>query len=379
LEDTLTDEQINLYRAIARCRIQESLSKSSFQGKTVTEARSDQQPFFGKYRNNTYSLPMTKMNYFDQLGAIPKDDFETHLAASSQTRFLDVERGMLFRFHGHMIVPKIDLLLRDYSVFLDRIMYRVALEDMRLNVEGNSGQIERCHFCIDRLSAFGANSKILATDHADDMNGFLKVDAKFIGFLNNRDATITPALSPKSPCTIELKGGLGKVTLTVEEEEMKGILHFIGELGQFFHPVPVLQQHSHERLRKTALAVIDSKNYKKLNTEMQQAIVWNTHISFQGFELVIPINKYNLDAAYTVPKWPCPRQNVVCLHFTFEWAQLSSGSFLDLDGVVQHWVNDESYATSKRLSAPRLKQQAMKLGLLVSRLPKDLYRHFVSY
>jgi hypothetical protein len=103
-------------------------------------------------------------------------------------------------------------------------------------------------------------------------------------------------------------------------------------------------------------------------------------LSFDGFDLAISVSE-NHDAdnhAFANGLFHnC--QDAASFHFTFERAELSSGSFLQLDDVLQCWAIDASYSTSRGINSPRFTQQAKKLGSIVSKFPIDLYRHFVSH
>jgi hypothetical protein len=375
LEDALSVEQIILYRAIARYRVHGSSSKTNFQSSARTESLLNK-----KANSHDFARLETTLRPFD-LFNIPTEDLEIQLASYPPKRLISFEQGMQFQFHCHLTVQKIQLVLRDSTICVDRAVLRAALEGMRLNIEGDVGQIKTLHFCIARVVALRGDSMILATEPVNNIDLFLTIDAKFLGSFNNRDIMATSVLFCKAFNTIELEGKMGKVIMTVEKKKIKGILNILGDLREAFRPASVLQHsYTQDRLLKIAFAVINCKNFTKNSNELQNAFVWNMRLSFDGFDLAISVSE-NHDAdnhAFANGLFHnC--QDAASFHFTFERAELSSGSFLQLDDVLQCWAIDASYSTSRGINSPRFTQQAKKLGSIVSKFPIDLYRHFVSH
>jgi hypothetical protein len=379
LEDTLSVEQIILYRAIARYRVHGSSRKSNFQSSARTESLLNK-----KAKNHDFARQETTLRPLD-LFNFPTEDLEIQLASYPPKKLIHFEQGMLFQFHCHLTIQKIQLVLRDNTICVDRAVLRAALEGIHLNIEGDVGQIKTLHFCIARVVALGGDSMILDTEPVDNLDLFLTIDAKFLSSFNNHDTMATSVLFCKAFNTVELEGKMGKVTITVEKKKVKGILNILGDLGEAFRPASVLQ-HSYiqDRLLKIAFAVINCKNFTKTSSELQNAFVWNLRLSFHGLDLAIPVSENYLSES-DADNHSCANgrfhscQDAASFHFTFERAELSSGSFLQLDDVMQRWAIDASYSTSRGINSPRFTQQAKKLGSIVSKFPKDLYRHFVSH
>lgn len=377
LEDALSIEQIILYRTIARYRVHGSSSKANFQSNATNESLCNK-----KTKSNDTAIPRTNLRPND-LFNIPTDDLEIQLASFSQKKLVNFEKGMLFRFHCHLTVQKMQLVLRDNAICVDCDVLRVALEGLHLSIEGDVGQPKILRFCIARLMALGSDSIILATDPVDNMDLFLAIDAEFPSAFINRDVMAASGLFQKVSNAIELEGKMGKVIVTFEERKLKGIMNILGDLGETFRPVSVLQDnYIQERFLRIAFTVINCKNFTKNSNELEKAFVWNLFLSFHGMDIEIPVSKNHLsDAGHrtcTNGRFFHNSQDAASLHFTFERAELTSGSFLRLDDVMQRWGIDASYSTSSGIHSPRFRQQTMQLGSFVSKFPKDLYRHFVS-
>lgn len=365
-----------MYRTIARHRVHGSSSKANFQRNATNESLCNK-----KTRSNDIGIPGTNLRPLD-LFNIPTEDLEIQLASFSQKKLVNFEQGMLFRFHCHLTVQKIQLVLRDNTICVDCAVLRVALEGVHLKIEGDVGQPIILHFCIARLMALGADSMILATDPVDNTDLFLAVDATFPGAFINRDVMAASRLFQKASNAIELEGKMGKVIIILEEKKLKGIMNILGDLGETFRPISVLQHnYTQERFLRIAFTVINCKNFTKNSNELEKAFVWNLCLSFHGLDIEIPVSKNHLSDAG--PR-TCANgrlynsQDAASLHFTFERAELTSGSFLRLDDVMQRWAIDSSYSTSSGIHSPRFRQQTMQLGSFVSKFPQDLYRHFVS-
>jgi len=101
-------------------------------------------------------------------------------------------------------------------------------------------------------------------------------------------------------------------------------------------------------------------------------------ISLDGFDLAIPIGEDNLDAVFKSSKWRIsPWREIAYLYFIFERAEIRSGSFLRFDDTVRHWANDESNFSNKVSTESNWPmEESQTLGLLISKFPKDLFRHF---
>ena len=383
----LTEEQIILYRAIARYRMYgESLNQSKrLQGKENVGTLSGRQPLFDSRGYDELSSTMTNEEYFDHLATSQMEFLENRLANVSETRLFDDEQDPMIMFHGHFFLPKIEFLLCETVAHQDHLVLRVAVDEIHLDAEGNSGLLERCRFCIANLAVSGETARdMVVTNKIERTPLFVELDIRISAHRNIRDEITLPIYSLAS-YTVELFARFGKVTSIVEERAIMGILHFLGDKGEYFCRIPFCSDHPYEGMRKMISTCMNSKDLKKLSIKLQQRVIYDVFISLDGFDLAIPIDEDNLEAVFKPSKWrisPC--REIAHLYFIFESAEIRSGSFLRFDDTVRHWANDESNFSNKVFCSRRSaesnwqKEESQTLALLISQFPKDLFRHFVS-
>jgi len=250
--------------------------------------------------------------------------------------------------------------------------------------------------CVNDISVLGTKGcRVIVAEESDRTHPLLLVDV-CISVSDSRsrgiDAILAAPLS--TPGKIDLLATLSKLTSTVDEETIKGVINFVCDRGETCYATSTLTQRPYDSLRILASACNISKDFRKVHLKLRQTVDLNLSISLHGFQMVVPIGFCESCAMHRSSKWSSQGQQISYLCFSFGWTEFRSGHFLRLGASFQHWIDDDfhecnqinqSYhknATSLSPTTDDVPDDPLRGSLNVSDLmsyfPEALFRHFVS-